>query len=432
MRFLGMDYRTLAGLVPALALAPACATDRAELGSLDRAQATGVEFVFEPITSNTTWTASNTYVLVDNIFVRNATLTIEPGTVVLGESGSSLVVSTTARLEAAGTADRPIVFTSRQEAPQPGDWGGVVLLGRAPINVAGGVDNIEGLPAGTGGAEYGGNDTGHDCGTLRYARIQYAGFELSPDNELNGLTVGGCGTGTELDYIQVHKGADDGIEFFGGTADLRHAIVTQPDDDGLDWDFGWTGKAQFLIVQQNSLVGNAGIEADNNKNNNDATPRSSPLLSNVTLIGSHQAPGTAGKVQEGLVLRRGTAGRISNLILAYFTDTAIDVDGAVSAQLAAAGQLAVTSSIFFGNGGWPSDDDDGGLDEESFFVAGSNRVVDPQLAGALDLSAPRFAPAAGSPALVGGATPPAGLDQTATFVGAVGTNDWTRGWTAYP
>ncbi len=160
-----------------------------------------------------------------------------------GNADTSLVVTTTARLEAVGTAAAPIVFTSNEPVGQrgPGNWGGIVLLGNAPLNVEGGSESIEGFPAGAERTVYGGADAAHDFGTLKYARVEFAGFELERDNELNALTVGGCGTGTEIDYVQVHLGADDGVEMFGGTADLRHIVITQPDDDGLDWDFGWTG-----------------------------------------------------------------------------------------------------------------------------------------------------------------------------------------------
>jgi hypothetical protein len=424
-------FFTAALLVAAAGLAPACATDELDI-EVDSDEVT--VNVFRNVTANTTWVTGNTYVLLTDIFVSNgATLTIQPGVIVKGREGSSLVVTATGKIEAAGTAQQPIVFTSANAAPAPGDWGGLILLGNAPINVPGGQAQIEGFPEGTTGTTYGGSDAAHDCGTVRYARIEYAGFLLSADNELNGLTVGACGSATELDYIQVHKGADDGIEFFGGTADLKHAVISQPDDDGLDWDFGWSGKVQFLVVQQNATVGNNGIEADNNVNDNNALPRSNPNIWNVSLIGSNQAPGTAGKTQLGALLRRGTAGLINNAVVAYFTDSNIDVNGSVSEGLATGGALAITSSIFYA----PANATPWTAFEQGVFVTGtpSNRDgVDPQLAAPLNLTAPGFAPVPGSPVFTGGATPPADpfFDATATYVGAVGDVDWTAGWTAYP
>jgi hypothetical protein len=415
-----------------------------------------IVMVSEDVEADATWTADKTYVLTSHVFVRGATLTIEPGTVIRGENDSSLVVTTSARLVAEGTAGDPIVFTSAQAegGRAAGDWGGVVLLGLAPINVTGGSEVIEGFDASTEGIEYGGDDEAHDCGSLEYVRIEFAGFELSTDNELNALTLGGCGSGTNLDFIQTHLGADDGIEFFGGTASLRHAVITQPDDDGLDWDFGWSGTAQFVIVQQNPIVGNQAFESDNTENDNDATPRSSPVIWNVTLIGSNAEPGEAGKTQGGMTLRRGTAGEINNAIVAYFADWAIDVADFATVEQAEAGGLAVKTSCFFDNAndtgaGFPAGFDVEeevendcetpeagceGFDEQAHFTAElhANLWEDPMLTGALDLTAPSFAPAGGSPVLGSGATPPAGFDTSATFIGAVGATDWTSGWTAYP
>src|SRR5690606_30410337 len=138
------------------------------------------------IDGDATWTADQTYLLKDHIFVKNGVLTIEPGTTILGAAASSLVITSSAAIDARGKADAPIVFTSAVPAGgrAPGDWGGVVLLGLAPINVAGGVENIEGFPAGTTSTEYGGTDDAHDCGTMNYVRIEFAGFELAVDNEL--------------------------------------------------------------------------------------------------------------------------------------------------------------------------------------------------------------------------------------------------------
>lgn len=405
----------------------------------------GTIAVTADITANTTWTTGNTYTLRKHVFVKHgATLTIEPGTVVQGYRGSSLVVTTTGKIDAAGTAAAPIVFTSAQPVGyrSAGDWGGVVLLGLARINVSGGTNQIEGFPAGTSGTTYGGTNDAHDCGRIKYARIEFAGFQLAVDNELNGLTVGGCGSQTELDFVQIHKGADDGIEFFGGTADLKHALVTQPDDDGLDWDYGWTGRAQFVVVQQNALVGDRGIEADNHGTTPDALPRSNPTIYNMSLIGSNAAPGTAGKNQGGIHFRRGTAGNVHNTVVMGFADKVIDVDGTATVAQFTAGELFLKNSIIYDNVDivdattlWPDSANDGGFEEatELFAPALANEAVNPNLGSPYDLAAPSFLPAVGSPALAGGATPPADgfFDAAATFRGAFGTVDWTSGWTAF-
>jgi hypothetical protein len=419
--------------------------------------------VSQNIKGDTTWEAKNTYVLKSHIFVESGTLTIQPGTVIKGDAGSSLAVTTNAKINASGTADKPIVFTSSKAegSRAAGDWGGLVLLGKAPINVKDTngnptTANIEGYPASQPGIAYGGQDAAHNCGTVKYVRIEFAGFKLTERNELNGLTAGGCGSATEIDYVQVHKGADDGVEMFGGTANLKHVVVTQPDDDGLDWDFGYSGKVQFLIVQQNQDVGNFAFESDNNPNDPlNAAPVSTPELWNVTLIGSNAEPGKAGKTQAGMHLKNGTAGMMNNLIVAYFADGAVDVDGAatVGRTTSTSNPLYIKNSIFFDNGNITSGNtlggefqrnssgalvnNDGDFDEGAFFMSASaqNQLVDPQLNAALNLESPDFAPKSGSPALnADRAGTPSGafFDASARFIGAIGATDWTKGWTAYP
>jgi hypothetical protein len=403
------------------------------------------------IAENRTWTTGNTYVLEGPVYFTGGTLTIQPGVTVKGRQGDAvLVITKDAKIEAAGTAAAPIVFTSNKTANQEaGDWAGLVVLGKAPINVTGGVNKIEGFPDSVGTkVEYGGTDAAHDCGTIKYVRIEYAGFELATDNEINGLTLGACGTATEVDFVQIHRGLDDGIEIFGGTVDVKHLVLTQIDDDALDWDFGWVGKAQFVIIQHGAAQGDKAIEADNNNNARDATPRSSPGVWNATIIGGGQ---TAVGSQAGLHLRRGTAGRIRNSIIMNWKSYAINVDSSQSAAQVTAGQLTIADSYLVpptGGALWPTNfdvnsmtnlqDDCSGevcFDEQAYFsdAARNNRIgQDPMLVAPTSATAPNFAPAAGSPALTGGATPPAGFDATATYFGAIGATDWTTGWTAFP
>jgi hypothetical protein len=390
------------------------------------------------LTGPITWKADTTYVLDGYVFLVGGTLTIEAGTVVKGENGSALTIAKDAKLDAQGTAAKPIVFTSNKATPAPGDWGGVVLLGKAPINVTGGTNKIEGF-ADTFGERirYGGTDAAHDCGKLKYARIEYAGFLLSTDNELNGLSVGGCGSATVIDYVQVHLGQDDGVEMFGGTANLSHIVITQPDDDGLDWDFGWSGKVQFLVVQQKAGRGDKAIEADNNVNANDALPRSAPEIWNATFVGGN---GAATDPQAGPHLRRGTAGKISNAIITGFPKFALDVDGTSSVAQFSANALSLKNIYFVkatnATDAWPANFDnnnDGGFDEAAMIGGdATNHIdVDPQLGAAFNITAPNWKPNAGSPVLTGCGTPPAGFDTAATFCGAIGATDWTSGWTKF-
>ncbi|WP_375769778.1 hypothetical protein NR798_02510 [Archangium gephyra] len=417
------------------------------------------------ITQDTTWTADKVYTLKGYIFVESGTLTIEPGTTVVGEEGSALVITRSAKLNAVGTAAKPIIFTSAKPEGEraAGDWGGVVLLGKARINVAGGQNTIEGFFATSGDdrTKYGGEDDAHDCGKLKYARIEFAGYELAEDNELNGLTTGACGSATEIDYVQVHKGADDGVEMFGGTANLKHIVITQPDDDGLDYDLGYSGKVQFLVVQQNDRVGNRAIEASGNKTTNTATPRSVPEIWNASFIGSNRAPATTGTKQEGLVFNTGAGIKLNNAIVAHFADKAVDVDGAASAQLSESGNLSIRNTLFWQNKGNTTSIDysanpvkdaagtttnpdatrlsDGSIykePEQLLATVNNNQVVDPMLSAAVNAKTPDFKPAAESQALItsSAATPPADgfFDASAKFIGAVGSVDWTAGWTAYP
>jgi hypothetical protein len=307
--------------------------------------------------------------------------------------------------------------------------------------VTGGLNNIEGYPDTIPGIEYGGGanpDNTHDCGTIRWVRIQFVGFQLSENNEINGLTLGGCGSDTVVDYVHVHSGLDDGVEVFGGRPDIKHVLISQVDDDGLDWDFGWVGRGQFIVIQKYD-GSNQGIEADNNGNALDALPRSNPLIYNMTIIGSDASP--ALQTQKGMHLRRGTAGRLWNVIVAHEADFPVDIDGAATVAQTPA-NLTIRNSIFFDNGNqtlWDdATDNDGGFIEGDYFRSAEyeNLEEDPLITSGLNQVAPSFKPGTGSPALnaANAATPPNDgfFDTSATFIGGVGDTDWTTGWTEFP
>lgn len=404
-------------------------------------------------TGDRTWVTGKTYTLKGYVFITSGTLTIQPGATIKGDNASALVITREAKINAVGTATQPIVFTSSKASPTTGDWGGVVLLGKSTINVSGGQQNIEGLTATPGQTKtlYGGGATpvpDHDCGKLSYARIEYAGFELAPMNELNGLTLGGCGSATVVDFVQVHRGRDDGVEVFGGSVKLRHIVISQPDDDGLDIDLGWTGDAQFVVIQQNGTQGDKGFEFDNHPMMRDAMPRSAPNVWNVTVIGG-DGPATGGQRQGGLHLRNGVAGSYNNMVVTYFNRFTVDVDGQPSASRYGT-ELSIKNTYFWKATAqtepWPVDFDvtggvqndplpAGGFLDEKTVICGepTNRCdVDPMLTAPKSLTAPNFKPMTGSPMLTGCGTPPAGMDTTATFCGAIGATDWTAGWTRYP
>ena len=303
------------------------------------------------ITESATWDCTKKPVLNDLVFVNaDVTLTIEKGTWILGDAGSAFIVTRGGKLITNGTADAPVVFTSinatTDNPSRAGDWGGLVLLGKAPINVE--ENAIEGIdPANPAvpedGNKYGGSDETHDCGQLKYTRVEYAGFELTTDNELNGVTLGGCGTATTVDYVQVHEGLDDGIEIFGGAPNLKYVVLSNIQDDSLDWDQGFHGKIQFLVAKQSDADADNGFEADNLKANNDATPRSMPTIYNATLLGSEAG-------SNGMVLRRGTWGVLKNFIISGFPKSGVDVRDGATAAGADDDSLSITNSIFFSNG----------------------------------------------------------------------------------
>lgn len=377
------------------------------------------------LTSDTYW------VLRGTVFVEEpARLSIQPGTRVIGETATrgTLVIGRGAQIIADGAVDQPIVFTSDQPAGQRGrgDWGGLIINGRAPLNLPGGV----GIGEGDTG-EYGGDDPDDNSGILRYVRVEFAGIEFSPDNELNGIAFQGVGRGTIVDHVQVIFNKDDGVEMFGGTVDLKHVIVTSIGDDSIDWTFGWTGRMQFVIAQQRGDDADRGIEADNNGNNNDLLPRSNPTIYNLTLVGDpdfNEGPEST----RGLTLREGTAGTIRNFIVMGFKDRGVEVSTAATLGQAAIGALSLRNGILFGN-------NPNVHSSANTLVAnadGTIAQVDPELVDPFNHAAPDFRPRPGSPAVrLAPAVPPNdGFFEIAQFLGALDVDpekDWTRGWTNF-
>ncbi|PRD46320.1 hypothetical protein [Sphingobacterium haloxyli] len=276
------------------------------------------------------------------------TLTIEPGTFITSgdfktyndpEYGAQelrgvLVVPTTAKLIANGTPTAPIVFTSPNAAGQrnPGDFGGVVILGRARINQSQ-PQRIEGIPepAGTNITYGSTNDTynGESSGSLQYVRIEFAGFELSEANEINGLTLGGVGSGTTLSHIQVSWGRDDAFEFFGGTVNADHLVALSTDDDDFDFDFGYSGTIQYALSLKdpqstNSTSGGSsdsnGIESDNQGTQPyaGADPKTRPNLQNFTFLGINNSGTATTKLENGNHWRRASALNITRSIIAGY------------------------------------------------------------------------------------------------------------------
>jgi hypothetical protein len=426
------------------ALAAALAASATIAVSTDQAPPVNVPGIDKPvvvvtgsITGRESWTNANYYVLRGAVFVRDgATLDIQAGTRVVGESGSvgTLIVLRGGRLNAIGTREQPIVFTSDQPEGlrARGDWGGLIINGRAPVNIEGG----EGVGEADTGV-YGGNDPNDDSGSLRYVRVEFAGVEFSPDNELNGIAFQGVGRGGTYEYLQVHMNRDDAFEWFGGTADIKHAVASNAADDSFDWTFGWQGRAQFLAVHQRSDDADWGIEADNNEFNNNLLPRAHPQIYNITICGDPDRNEGAESVR-AVLFRRGTAVTFRNFIIAGSKTLGMQIDGAATLEQVSNGTTQIGAGVISG----PATPLHASVQP---FVA-SGRFPDVRVnvdsgitTGCFNHEAASFRP--GSIAtLAGGQMTPIqppndGFFDAVTFIGAVGPNaedDWTRGWTAYP
>lgn len=405
----------------------------------------GVVTVSGDITSNTTWKAKKQYVLQGGVFVKaGAVLKIKPGTQIFGTPGSFLVIERGAKIVAKGKANKPIVFTSSKEVGErrPGDWGGLLILGGAPVNRCPAGDcTPEGLPP---GVQFGGSNPDENSGSLQYVRSEFAGFELSPGNELNSITFSGVGSGTTVDHIQALQGLDDAIEFFGGNVNVKYAVATSFDDDGFDWQLGWTGKAQFVVIQQHAegvSKTERAIEADNSEFNTDATPRSAPLLANFTLVGEPDAT-LAGAGGEAIELRRGTAGQLRNFVVQSFRKVGVrisDNEGSTSTRdQFENGALELMGFIFFNNNNGTnfSGNTQGLLEAKGLNVMKIVNQADPQLVNPFARnSKPDFRPATGSPALDASnaaATFNDSFFDAAPYVGAFNATDsWIDGWTTW-
>jgi hypothetical protein len=391
------------------------------------------------IAANETWSSGSFWVLRGAVFVpEGVTLTIQPGTTVIGESGSvgTLIVERGGKLNAIGTRELPIVFTSDQPVGQRarGDWGGIILNGRAPVNLEGGEGEGE---ADTG--IYGGDNPADSSGSMVYVRVEFAGTEFSPDNELNGIAFQAVGNGGRYEYLQVHMNKDDAFEWFGGTADIKHAIASNAGDDSFDWTFGWRGRGQFLAVTQRGDDADAGIEADNNEFNNELLPRAAPTLYNLTLCGDRDTNEGTESVR-GMLLRRGTAGEIRNFVITNFKNVGLEVNGAASIREATAGNLRVSNGVIFNTGAGGTTYSPATTTALFNTVFPNVRVgQDPGIGNCANHDAPNFLPT-GIATLAGGqlapATPPNdGFFQVTTFIGAFHPDperNWMTGWTSFP
>jgi hypothetical protein len=299
------------------------------------------------------------------------TLTIEPGTIIEGDFGtvgSSLFILRGAKINAVGTPQKPIVFTSSQPVGQrrAGDWGGLILIGNGIVNRSPPVI-LEGTGTGAGNPaiDYaGGTDNTDNSGVLRYVRIEFAGFATAPDAELNSLTLAAVGSGTQIEYVQVLNGLDDSFEFFGGAVDAKYLVSYNSGDDHFDMSEGYVGRLQYVIGYQNIQViprpqaGNIssdpqGIENDGCNGSNCTTGRNSlpltvPLVANFTLVGP-PADVTSGSGSIGMMLRRGTGGHYVNGVVARWSRAAISLRDQETLDRNTAGELQVRNLVLAEN-----------------------------------------------------------------------------------
>lgn len=411
------------------------------------------------ITGNVMWNYDTIYLLSGKVYLINgATLTIAPGTLIKGDysvAGSALIVTRGAKIYAIGEPTRPIVFTSSQ-APgnrATADWGGLVIAGNATVNVPGGIGTFEGgnlsnPNAGGGGAadgQYGGLNDLDNSGELKYVRIEYAGFPYAPNNELNGLTMGGVGSGTKISYVQVSYGFDDSFEWFGGNVNCNHLISYRTNDDDFDTDFGFRGRVQFGVALRDTAVadvvsGANSFESDNDATGTNLTPITSPVFSNMTLVGPQFTPSTTINVnfKRGAHIRRNSRESIFNSIFMGWP-VGVKIDGDSCHRNADSLWLEVQNTVIAASaqnldstagGVWPITNWFNMAPNANTIYAANTSVM---LTSPFSYSNPDFRPLAGSPVLTGAAftNPKLGaayFDQTPTYRGAFGATNWMDGW----
>ena len=406
------------------------------------------------ITADRTISAANKNFLKGFVYVKSgATLTIEAGSVIKGisvapgERAASLIIEPGAKIIAEGTVDKPIVFTSDKEPGKrvTGDWGGLIICGNARVNRTN-QPTIEGGP----GTHYGNTTSdefnGESSGKLKYVRIEFAGYPLEPDKEINGLTFGGVGSGTEVEFVQVSYSNDDSYEWFGGTVNAKHLIAYKGWDDDFDTDFGYTGKLQFLLSVRDKDIADTsdsnGFESDNDGDGSTTTPFTKPVFSNVTLIGpfygkvfdmtqaeveaktADAANGAkGGKYQAAMHLRRNSSLNVYNSV---FTGWPYGLRATDKKGQANDG-IVIEIVIFAGM--WKNFYEDEKVSENFFNRAGNNTV--------LENTRQIIAKDGDYSSVVADAVKGADFSKLAdsffekvTYKGAFdGTNDWTEGWT---
>lgn len=410
------------------------------------------------ITANTRWTADKRYLLKGFVRVKaGATLTIDAGTVILGDKPTTgtLVIERGAKINAEGTASKPIVFTSAQPkgSRSYGDWGGIVILGNAPTNKP-----TTTIVEGVTDAPYGGTDPNDNSGIFKYVRIEFSGVPINPNNEINGLTMGGVGAGTKIEYVQVTQCGDDSFEWFGGNVNCKYLIAHRGFDDDFDTDFGFSGNVQFALSLRDPNIADQSqsnsFESDNENPASTAEPRTAANFSNITVIGALDRGVTAPNTQYGRAahLRRNTRQAIFNSVLTGFP-VGIHVDGTITQADAVAGLLTVENTTLVAMGTNIGNFSATGTPpvisitpaaqniQDWFNLPSKNNAVAATLSSigisAVNMTNPMttLMPAANSPLLTSGSFANPRLQSSyfdrVSFRGAFGTTNWTTNWTNF-
>ena len=423
------------------------------------------------ITANRTLKTGYSYKLRGLVYVTNgAILTIEPGTKIVGETGKNggLIITRSCKIIADGTAASPIVFTSESATPQRGDWAGLVVLGNAPTNasfngvqgvgeIEGGINNSDGLGLyGTPSTQ--GQNPADNSGTLRYVRIEYAGYAFLPDKEINGLTFGGVGNQTVVDNVQVSYANDDSFEWFGGTVNCTHLISFKALDDDFDTDNGFSGKVQFGIALRDSAVADISksesFESDNDANGSSLLPQTAAVFSNMTVMGPKATLANTGNslFVWGAQIRRNSSISIFNsVIMGYPNGLYIDATKGVPTDNNIPGGLFVQNTIIAGcpnpvlysiagNTNPPISPNTTATITAWFNTAayGNSTLTNNSDAGLIapfNYTAPDFNPAAGSAAAGGASFTHAKVTTgftPVTYKGACAVGDsWWKTWTKF-
>lgn len=430
----------------------ACKKDETTTTSVQKTP-DGKIIVTGEIKGEVTWKASEKYLLKGFTYVtEGAKLTIEPGTVIFGDKDSkgSLVVERGGQIFAEGTPSAPIVFTSNQPVGLRGygDWGGLVLAGKAPVNQAS--PTMEGGIRGS----YGGSDENDNSGVVKYVRIEFAGIAFQPNSEINGLTLYGVGRGTTIEYVQVSYCGDDSFEWFGGTVNAKYLVAHRGWDDDFDTDFGFSGKIQFGLAIRDRRYADVsqsnGFESDNfNPGTPENGPKTSPVFANITCFladTSAQIPATGlgtGSFVNGMHIRRNAGTSAFNSVFVGWpfglridnSPTWVNVQNDV-VQMRGIVLAGCSQDVVAAGSTTPAFTT---TDVRNWFNTATYKnevknTAELKLGNMNNLDNPNRLPLAGSPLLSGAEWTGKGADaffEKVNFRGAFGTTDWTQGWTNF-